>query len=81
MIESGDIRRRIFISYGAMDFVFKFLKPRKVLSLQAMNKFMYHRGVERLQKTIPKENFTFFFTYPETYSKKRQKVYVYDNIR
>ena len=46
-----------------------------------MNKFMYHRGVERLQKTIPKENFTFFFTYPETYSKKRQKVYVYDNIR
>ena len=81
MIGSSDIRRRVFISYGAMKSVFKFLKPRKVLSLQAMNKFMYHRGVERLQKSIPAENFTFFFIYPETFSKKRQKVYVYDNIR
>ena len=52
MLGSGDIRHRVYISYGAMNAIFAFLQPLRVLSLQQVSKFMYHRGVERLQTSV-----------------------------
>ena len=49
MLGSGKISHRLFISYGAMNAIFQFFTERAVLLFQQANKFMYHRGVERLQ--------------------------------
>ena len=52
MLESGDVRHKFYISYGAMNHVFDFFDAQQIISFQALSQFMYHRGVERLQKKI-----------------------------
>ena len=49
MLASGKISHRLFISYGAMNAIFQYMTERAVLLMQQTNKFMYFRGVERLQ--------------------------------
>ena len=62
-LNSGEISRRLFISYGAMNHIFKFMQEREILCMQALNRFMYHRGVERLQNKVKAKLYTLYFTY------------------
>ena len=83
MHSSGWLQHRIFTSYGAMCSIFPFMRPMKVLFLQRLNRFMYHRGVERSQPRFPLGPPVIYFTYPDSrkwdrtlflYSLKMQKV-------
>ena len=77
MLGSGDYRHRVFISYGTMNAVFSFIEATKVLQMQAVNKFMYHRGVERLQSKIKLRRPKLFFHDPLKHQGKHT-IYVYD---
>ena len=48
--QSGQLCELFFISYAAMTNVFSFLPPYEVLCFQRSCRFMYDRGVERVQK-------------------------------
>ena len=63
--------------------IFPFMRPMKVLFLQRLNRFMYHRGVERSQPRFPLGPPVIYFTYPDSrkwdrtlflYNLKMQKV-------
>ena len=64
-MSSGDIRHRLYISYGAWNAIFSFFIAREVLLFQAVSKFMYFRGVERFQKRVTVADYeVHFFHYP-----------------
>ena len=46
------LRRRVFISYGAMTEIFGLLPQVNVVCFQRVNKWMYNRGVLRIQMSI-----------------------------
>ena len=76
MVGSHSIKQRFFISYGAMNAVFPYLGQKKVLQLQALNKFMYHRGVERLQLRIKIPNrFCYFHSF---WHRQKYEIFRYD---
>ena len=77
VLASGDIRRRVYISFGAMNNVFPFLEPKVVLSMQAVSKFMYHRGVERFQAKFFLKPSMLFFAYTAT-RKWARTLFVYN---
>ena len=52
MLATKNIRHRFYISYGAMSNIFAFLDAKDVSSFQCVSKFMYCRGVERVQLSI-----------------------------
>ena len=52
MLDSKDIRHRFLVSVGAMNVFLPFLRAKKVLCLQALNKFMYATGIARTQKRL-----------------------------
>ena len=52
MVASGDIRRKLYISYGAMGCVFTYLPWYEIVPMQAVSRFMSQRGVQRLQMRI-----------------------------
>lgn len=54
------------MSYGAMNSVFLFLTAKQVVFFQQVNKFMYHRGVERIQPAVSLLPSAYFFHYPAT---------------
>ena len=65
MLGSGNVRHRVYISYGALIVVFSYLPALEVIQFQAASKFMYFRGVERLQKSLHLERHEiFYFHYP-----------------
>ena len=46
------LKRRVFISYGAMTEIFGLLPQVNVVCFQRVNKWMYNRGVLRIQMSI-----------------------------
>ena len=52
MQDGGDYRHRLFISYGAMSVIFSFLTEAAILKSQSINRFMYVRGVSRIQLRV-----------------------------
>ena len=77
-LERGDFRHLVLISYGAMDSICSFLSPQKLLSMQAVCKFMYCRGIERLQQSITLYDPVFF--HYQQFSKWANSLFVYDLV-
>ena len=52
--------------------IFSFFEVKQVLAFQAINKFMYHRGVGRVQIKLKMRRpgkFFYYFSYPFTKNK------------
>ena len=55
LIVSSDKRQSIFYSYGCMSEIFEFLCAPEVAKFQGTNRWMYGRGVERIQRKFELE--------------------------
>ena len=81
MLARGDIRCKTYISYGAMNSIFQYLEQLEVIKMQATSCFMYHRGVERLQKRIEWQRQNLFFALPGNSECCPKTVFGYDAIK
>ena len=77
MLATGNIRLRLFISYGAFNEVFSFMEAKEVLFFQCINRFMYYRGVERQQKSFKLGSSIYYFTVTSN-QKWSNKVFPFD---
>ena len=56
---------RFLQSYGAFCEIFKHLSPMEILKLQALNRWMYEKGVGRIQTKWQRYQNYFYFVHPD----------------
>ena len=78
MHRSSNVRHHLYISYGALNHIFSFLEPNDILSFQALSNFMYHRGVERQQRSIQLRTRMLYFHFSGV-KQWRYSLFVYDS--
>ena len=69
----------ILYSFGAVAEIFMFLEPLESLFFQGINRWMYHKGVSRAQRSLYRANPYAFFSWPCT-QQLGSSLFVYNKI-